>query len=95
MTVCAIFDNLPCLPCTIITIIHTMSSLLEEAFEAPLPPPGPSSVAPAPPVPSFRVRREVAGVETELLIQTFVDRVFVSVSQNGKVGCLVSRTSGE
>lgn len=62
-----------------------MSALLEEAHEVPLPRAEPQS-----PIPSFQLRREVAGIETELLIQTFDDRILVLVTQNGKVGPLVS-----
>ncbi|KAK8853250.1 hypothetical protein IAR55_003952 [Kwoniella newhampshirensis] len=67
-----------------------MSSLLEEAH--PVEPPSFSSLnldtSRAPPLPSYQLRRSVAGIETELLIQTFDDRILVIVTQNGKVGCL-------
>lgn len=65
-----------------------MSSLLEEAHEvstAPQSQAGPSTA----PIESFQRRQNVLGVPTELLIQTFDDRVLVVVTQNGKVGCLV------
>jgi len=63
-------------------------SLLEESFEPPLPATAPSG-PPPPPVSTYKLRRAVGGVETELVVQTFDDRVLVIVTQNGKVGCLV------
>ena len=33
---------------------------------------------------------EIEGVKTEVLIQSFIDRVLLLVTQLGKVGCLVS-----
>lgn len=66
-----------------------MSSLLEEAYEAPIqaqPQAGPSQS----PIESFQRRQTVLGVPTELLIQTFDDRILVVVTQNGKVGCVVN-----
>ncbi|WVR00154.1 hypothetical protein IAU59_007296 [Kwoniella sp. CBS 9459] len=75
-----------------------MSSLLEESHIVPshpgsgstsgadcIPPPPPP---PPPPIESWQFRQPICGVETELLVQTFDDRVFVVVTQNGKVGCL-------
>ncbi|WWC94917.1 hypothetical protein V866_001769 [Kwoniella sp. B9012] len=64
-----------------------MSSLLEEAHEVLPSTTSSSSIAP-PPIPSFQLRQSICGVDTELLIQTFDDRVLVIVTQNGKVGCL-------
>lgn len=64
-------------------------SLLEEAHEAG--PSGPSHLpaqAP-PPIPSYTARRAINDIETELVVQTFDDRVLVIVTQSGKVGCLV------
>ena len=69
-----------------------MTSLLEAHH------PAASGVAPSasnddiplpPPIPSFQLRRAVEGIETELLIQSFDDRILVVLTQNGKVGCLV------
>jgi hypothetical protein len=66
-------------------------SLLEESFEPPLPKVVPvEGVTPVSPIPTFTLRRGVAGEETELVVQTFDDRILVVVTQNGKVGCLVS-----
>lgn len=61
-------------------------SLLEEAYEPPLPTP---SGPPGPPIATFQLQRDVAGVDTELVIQAFDDRILVIVTQNGKIGCLV------
>ncbi|WWD19667.1 hypothetical protein CI109_104129 [Kwoniella shandongensis] len=64
-----------------------MSSLLEESH--PVEPPSISSLSlDTPPIPSFQLRQPICGIETELLIQTFDDRILVIVTQNGKVGCL-------
>jgi proteasome assembly chaperone 3 len=46
-------------------------------------------LAAQPPIQSFQLRRPILGVPTELLIQTFDDRILVIITQNGKVGCLV------
>jgi hypothetical protein len=62
-----------------------MSSLLEEAYEVQAAPSGP----PPPPIASFQLRKAIGGTETELLIQTFDDRILVLVTQTGKIGCLV------
>jgi hypothetical protein len=80
-------------------IVYTMPSLLEESYPAAVPgsstttTDSPDSSAASPPAPSpidtFQLRREVCGTPTELLIQTFDDRVFVVITQSGKVGCLV------
>ncbi|WWC64544.1 uncharacterized protein I303_107154 [Kwoniella dejecticola CBS 10117] len=63
-----------------------MSSLLEESHEIPTQPE--SSSKDIPPIDSFQLRQRICGVETELLIQTFDDRILVIITQNGKVGCL-------
>ncbi|KAK6909380.1 hypothetical protein I204_01329 [Kwoniella mangroviensis CBS 8886] len=64
-----------------------MSSLLEESHEV-IPPTTSSSSTNPPPIPSFQLRQSICNVDTELLIQTFDDRVLAIVTQNGKVGCL-------
>ena len=38
---------------------------------------------------SVQLTREIEGVQTELLIQRYVDRLMVIVTQLGKVGMLV------
>lgn len=63
-----------------------MSALLEEVHETQLP----READPQSPINSFQLRRNVAGVDTELLIQSFDDRILVLITQNGKVGPLVS-----
>ena len=65
----------------------TASALLTTLVngEASAPMPGPS------PIPSFQLRELICGVETELLIQTFDDRIVVIVTQNGRMGCMVCR----
>ncbi|OCF38089.1 hypothetical protein I316_00313 [Kwoniella heveanensis BCC8398] len=67
-----------------------MSALLEESHN--VPPLASSSTssqpAPPPPIESYQLRQVICGIETELLVQTFDDRVLVVVTQNGKVGCL-------
>lgn len=70
-----------------------MSSLLEESYSAP-PVSITGSQSPPPPIQSYQLRQSVCEVETELLIQTFDDRILVIVTQNGKVGCLVSLSTG-
>ncbi|OWZ35736.1 hypothetical protein C356_04957 [Cryptococcus neoformans c45] len=63
-----------------------MSSLLEESYSAlPL---STTKTQPSPPIQSYQLRQSICEVETELLIQTFDDRILVIVTQNGKVGCL-------
>ncbi|WVQ90996.1 hypothetical protein IAS59_004783 [Cryptococcus gattii] len=64
-----------------------MSSLLEESYSAP-PVSITGSQSSPPPIQSYQLRQSVCEVETELLIQTFDDRILVIVTQNGKVGCL-------
>ncbi|ODN94772.1 hypothetical protein L198_04916 [Cryptococcus wingfieldii CBS 7118] len=73
-----------------------MSSLLEESHPAqsvsnisatskpPAPPPSP--------IRTYTLRRDICAVPTDLLIQTFDDRVLVIVTQSGKVGCLTQAT---
>jgi len=73
--------------------LSTMSSLLEEAYDPPLSSGSTSNAGtaqPPPPIQSYLLLRSVQGTPTELLVQTFDDRIFVVVTQNGKVGCLVS-----
>ncbi|EIW71991.1 hypothetical protein TREMEDRAFT_72626 [Tremella mesenterica DSM 1558] len=43
-------------------------------------------------IPSYHLVKKVLGIPTELLIQTFDDRIFVVITQNGKVGCLTQAT---
>jgi hypothetical protein len=74
----------------ITTTTNPMSALLEDAFEPPLAAPAPTG-PPPPPIQTFKLRRALGDSgETELVIQTFDDRVLVIVTQNDKVGCLVS-----
>ncbi|GMK56561.1 hypothetical protein CspeluHIS016_0304010 [Cutaneotrichosporon spelunceum] len=63
-------------------------SLLEESFDAPAPAPAPLPAAPPAPIQTFSLRREIGGLPTELLIQSFDDRILIVVTQSGKVGCL-------
>lgn len=74
---------------------QSMSSLLEEFFPAPDASKSAlsgDSISPPPPFPSFQLRRALPGSkeDIEILIQTFDDRILVIITQNGKVGCLVS-----
>ena len=71
-----------------------MSSLMEPpsppSSSRPLPPPQSHSLAEAPsPIKTFQLRRVIAGGKTDVLIQTFDDRILVIVTQNEKVGILV------
>ncbi|CAK9783296.1 hypothetical protein CC85DRAFT_299072 [Cutaneotrichosporon oleaginosum] len=61
-------------------------SLLEESYEAP--PPQQLPAAPPALIQTFSQRRQIGGRATELLVQTFDDRILVIVTQSGKVGCL-------
>lgn len=71
-------------------VTHTSAmSLLEESFEVDTPP-APLPASPPAPIQTYSLAKEVGGIETELVIQTFDDRIFVVVTQSGKVGCLVS-----
>ncbi|WWC72050.1 uncharacterized protein I206_106010 [Kwoniella pini CBS 10737] len=63
-----------------------MSSLLEESYQVPSQ--NNSSLKDIPPIETFQLRQNINGVETELLIQTFDDRILVIITQNGKVGYL-------
>ncbi|WWC91735.1 uncharacterized protein L201_006682 [Kwoniella dendrophila CBS 6074] len=63
-----------------------MSSLLEESHE--VQPTASSSTFNPSPIQSYQWRKSICNVDTELLIQTFDDRILVIVTQNGKVGCL-------
>ncbi|RSH91918.1 hypothetical protein EHS25_009288 [Saitozyma podzolica] len=68
-----------------------MSCLLEESHIFPQSTSqlnAPNGPLPSP-IPSFQLRRLVCDTPTELLVQTFDDRIFVVITQNGKVGCLV------
>ena len=38
-------------------------------------------------------QRDIAGQSTQIVLQTFADRIFVLVTQLGKVGNLVSQSS--
>ena len=69
-----------------------MSVLLEESFDPPSA--GPSTSYPdISPIPTFQLRRAIGEIETEVLVQTYGDRVLVVVTQNGKMGVVVSRAS--
>lgn len=39
-------------------------------------------------------RQDIAGTKTELVVTPFADRIFVVVTQNGKLGTLVRASSG-
>jgi hypothetical protein len=76
-----------------------MASLMDHSQMDDIPNPASSATSPnaalssapaSPPIPTFSLRSAIGGRDTELLVQTFDDRVFVVVTQNGKVGCLVS-----
>ncbi|WVQ74286.1 hypothetical protein IAR50_003883 [Cryptococcus sp. DSM 104548] len=73
-----------------------MSSLLEESHPVqPLLPKSEASQPQAPPpspIRTYSLRRDICGVPTDLLIQTFDDRVLVIITQSGKVGCLTQAT---
>ncbi|KAK1922002.1 hypothetical protein DB88DRAFT_496838 [Papiliotrema laurentii] len=64
-----------------------MASLLEEAYSPPLP--STSSLSPPPPILSYQLTQPILGVSTQLLIQTFDDRILVVLTQPGKIGSLV------
>lgn len=72
-----------------------MSSLLDLAnldlASTPgVPPPEPeASRAPAGPIPTAQRARVIGGQHTEVLVQAYADRVFVLVTQLGRIGCLV------
>ncbi|WVO18548.1 hypothetical protein L204_106267 [Cryptococcus depauperatus] len=65
-----------------------MASLLEESHPKASLTKEPDSHPLASPIQSYQLCQSISGNETELLIQTFEDRIFVVVTQNGKVGCL-------
>jgi hypothetical protein len=76
-------------------ITTTMSSLME-------PPSPPSSSKPLPqqssrpsPIQTFHLTRPIAGISTDLIIQSFDDRILVIITQNQKIGILVSPISLE
>lgn len=50
---------------------------------------GPSGSSSLTPIPTFQVQSLINDTPTELVVQTFDDRILVIVTQNGKVGCLV------
>lgn len=58
--------------------------------------PTPAKIQPLPlssshlPIPTFTLTRTLAGVQTDLLIQSYEDRVFVMITQLGRMGFLVS-----
>jgi hypothetical protein len=58
--------------------------------------PTPAKIQPLPlssshlPIPTFTLTRILAGVQTDLLIQSYEDRVFVMITQLGRMGFLVS-----
>ncbi|WRT70192.1 uncharacterized protein IL334_007186 [Kwoniella shivajii] len=64
-----------------------MSSLLEESHPAS-PPCSLKTNSPQSPISSYQLRQSICGLETELMIQTFDDRILVIITQNGKIGCL-------
>ncbi|KAL8277953.1 hypothetical protein RQP46_009585 [Phenoliferia psychrophenolica] len=49
--------------------------------EAPKPPTGP--------IPTAQRARVVGGLHTEVLVQAYADRIFVLVTQLGRIGCLI------
>ncbi|EKC99234.1 hypothetical protein A1Q2_06434 [Trichosporon asahii var. asahii CBS 8904] len=63
-----------------------MSSLLADEHSTQRP----REPEPRCPIDTFQLRRNIAGVDTELLVQTFDDRILVLITQNGKVGPLAS-----
>lgn len=46
------------------------------------------------PIPTYNLTRTLAGVQTDLLIQNYEDRVFVMITQLGRMGFLVRRFLG-
>ena len=70
-----------------------MTSLLDidPSLQASEPPQltGCSSISSSPPFPTWQKRRLVEDVETEVLIQSFDDRILVIITQNDKMGSLV------
>ena len=66
-----------------------MSSLLDDDHDPATAPPVPDQ-HPQCPIPSYQLRETIGDITTELLVQTFDDRIMVIITQNGKVGCLVS-----
>ena len=75
----------------------TMASLIDHSplstsARLPAPAQNGSSTKAAPsisPIPSFQLCELVGNIETELLVQTFDDRIVVAITQNGKMGCMV------
>ena len=72
-----------------------MASLMEPpsppSTSRQLPIPNSKNEAPEPrsPIKTFQLRRSITGGRTDVLIQTFDDRILVIVTQNEKVGILV------
>jgi hypothetical protein len=67
-------------------------SPLSTSARLPAPAQNGSSTKAAPsisPIPSFQLCELVGNIETELLVQTFDDRIVVVITQNGKMGCMV------
>ena len=75
---------------------NIMASLMEPpsppSSSRPLTPPVPTQEAQSP-IKTFQLRRMIPGGRTDVLIQTFDDRILVIVTQNEKVGILVSPSS--
>ncbi|GAA5918509.1 hypothetical protein JCM6882_001360 [Rhodosporidiobolus microsporus] len=75
-----------------------MSGLIDEAnldlASTPGLPPPVSSAAPPPPpppsvIPTAQRARIVNGVHTDVLVQSFADRILVVVTQLGRIGCMI------
>ncbi|GAA6005475.1 uncharacterized protein JCM10292_007361 [Rhodotorula paludigena] len=60
-----------------------------------LPPAAPPRPAPAPPqqaIPTAQRARRIHGVQTDVLVQVYADRVLVIVTQLGRIGCMIQVT---
>ncbi|GAA5854675.1 hypothetical protein JCM8547_004933 [Rhodosporidiobolus lusitaniae] len=73
-----------------------MAALIDEAnldlASTPgLPPPVPAASPPTPPscIPTAQRARLIHGVHTEVLVQSFADRLLVVLTQLGKIGCMI------
>ncbi|GAA5822063.1 hypothetical protein JCM11251_004844 [Rhodosporidiobolus azoricus] len=74
-----------------------MAGLIDEAnldlASTPgLPPPVPSVAPPPPPpsvIPTAQRARIINGVHTDVLVQSFADRILVIVTQLGRIGCMI------
>ncbi|BGP15061.1 hypothetical protein JCM10213_002795 [Rhodosporidiobolus nylandii] len=66
---------------------------LDLASTPGLPPPVPAVVAPPPPppaaIPTAQRARLIHGVHTDVLVQSFADRILVLVTQLGRIGCMI------